>query len=389
MSVTERLRPAGAGAPTLWLQRLMVTGFRNLRQVELQCEGRPVVLVGPNGAGKSNLLEAISLLTPGRGLRRARQADLDRRGPDNAADGWAVAARIETPFGLREVGTGRDPAGGERRALRLDGAPASNQQALGEILACVWLTPAMDRLFLEGPSARRRFLDRLVAAFDPAHVGRASAYERAYRERARLLREGRADSVWLGALESAMAERSVAIAVARRDLLQRLSGLLGEAPPLPTPALALAGEVEARLGQERALAVEEWLLDRLAAGRLRDAEIGGAAVGAHRTDLLVSDRDRDMPAELCSTGEQKALLLAVLLAFARLLTLERGAPPLLLLDDVAAHLDDARLGALFEALLQEGIQAWMSGADPAPFAPLRGSAQTFRFDDGSLWRAAA
>lgn len=405
-------RPVDATAGpnrALWLSRLTLSGFRNFRDLELALEPGPVLLTGPNGAGKTNLLEAVSLLSPGRGLRSARLADLDRRGASNfgpprelaegppsgwsgGATGWAVAATVQTPEGLRDVGTGRDPrtltgggtAGGrERRVVKLDGSFVSSQQALGEVVRCIWLTPQMDRLFDEGPSARRRFLDRLVYGFDPAHSGRIAAYETALRERSRLLKDGVRDPAWLTALEATMAEKAVAIAAARRETVARLASALCEADgPFPRAELGLAGDAEAWLDELPAVEVEERLAARLAADRGQDAETGGAKVGAHRTDLAVAHGSNGMPAGLCSSGEQKALLISVVLAHARLVRLAAGCGPLLLLDEVTAHLDAAHRAALFERLLELGLQAWLSGSDSELFADLLPHAQQVTFHDG-------
>jgi DNA replication and repair protein RecF len=393
-----RSRAPGTAAPSLWVSRLSLHAFRNFREVELRLEPAPVLLTGPNGAGKTNLLEAVSLLAPGRGLRRARLGELQRRAPGNApeaARAWAVAATVETPEGPREIGTGRDPnqaahgqqGAREKRAVKLDGAFAASQQALGEAVRCVWLTPQMDRLFDEAPAARRRFLDRLVFGFDPAHSGRISAYETALRERARLLKAGAqgqaADPVWLAALEATMAGKAVAIAAARRATVARLASALAEADgPFPSAELGLAGDAEAWLEAAAAVEVEERLARQFAADRGADAEAGGARVGAHRTDLAVAHGTTGMPAALCSTGQQKALLISIVLAHARLVRLDAGSGPLLLLDEVAAHLDAAHRAALFERVLELGLQAWITGTEPGPFEGLSPHAQRIGLRDG-------
>ena len=395
------------GPQRLWLSRLTVTNFRCYARAEIETDERPVVLAGPNGAGKTNLLEAISYLAPGRGLRRARLSDIDRIGTPDAAP-WAVAATAVTPGGRRELGTGRDPASGpggsdpggsgpgetgngeagrgrERRVVRIDGAPARSQQELGEILAIVWLSPRMDGLFRDGASARRRFLDRLVYGFDPAHPGRVAAYEQALRARARLLKLGGADDAWLRALEDSMARHGVAIAAARCDLVARLARACGSgAGPFPVAGLALDGEVEAALGERAALAVEDGLRERLAATRTQDAASGGAAAGPHRSDLAVSHLERGLPAALCSTGEQKALLISIVLAHARLLALHRDTAPLLLLDEIVAHLDESRRRALFDEILRLGAQAWLTGTDAASFADLGERARFFEVRAATL-----
>ncbi|WP_207485635.1 DNA replication/repair protein RecF [Arenibaculum pallidiluteum] len=371
----------------LAVTRLTLSQFRCYESARLHLDARPVVLTGPNGAGKTNLLEAVSFLAPGRGLRRARLSEVERLGAP-AGQGWAVAAQVTTPFGEVDIGTGRDAAAGERserRLVRIDGRPVRGQVALAEHVAVVWLTPQMDRLFSEGASGRRRFLDRLVFGFDPAHAGRLARYELALRERARLLREGSRDDAWLAGLEAEMAATGVAVAAARRELIERLQAAIDQAVgPFPQAEIAVSGTLEDGLGEEPALAVEEGLRRRLAERRRQDGEAGGAGVGPHRSDLLVRHRGKAMPAELCSTGEQKALLVSIVLANARLMTAERGSPPLLLLDEVAAHLDEARRLALFAELLDLGAQAWMTGTDRATFAELDGAATAFRVEDAHV-----
>ena len=393
-----------AAQPAVWLARLALSEFRCYRAAVLEAHAGPVVLCGPNGAGKTNLLEAVSLLAPGRGLRRARLSDMRRQaagseeaeGEADAAAGWAVAARVATPEGPREIGTGRDPGAGqdpgpregrqvERRVVKIDGALVRGQQGLGEILSMVWLTPQMDGLLREGPGGRRRFLDRLVYGFDPAHAGRVAAYEQSLRERARLLKLGRADDAWLSALEDSMARHGTAIAAARRTLVARLNAACAEqGSAFPAAGLALEGETEAWLEAGPALLAEDRLRERLAAARRDDGESGGASAGPHRADLAVRHLTRETPAALCSTGEQKALLLSIVLAHARLLTLERGAAPLLLLDEVAAHLDPARRGALYEEIRGLGAQAWLTGTELSVFAPLGDAAQFVRVENATL-----
>lgn len=381
----------------VWLRRLLVTQFRCYAEAELRLSPTPVVLTGPNGAGKTNLLEAISFLSPGRGLRRARLSEIDRRCGAGDAAGvgpWTVAATVMTPDGPRDLGSGRDPAqhetvdggaGRERRLVRVDGAPARGQQALAEVVSVVWLTPQMDGLFRESASGRRRFLDRLVYGFDPEHSARCNAYEHALRERARLLKAGQGDAAWLASLEDSLATRGVAIAAARLVMVERLQRACdGAEGPFPKVALALDGTVEDWLRQGPALAAEDRLRDGLAQCRRQDADSGGAGLGPHRSDLLARHRAKGVAAEFCSTGEQKALLVAILLAHARLLTLERGASPLLLLDEIAAHLDAARRSALYEEILGIGAQAWLTGTDAADFEGLEGHAQFFAVHDGTV-----
>lgn len=390
-------RAAGPWTPVarVGATRLVLTDFRNYRETRLTLGCEPVVLTGANGAGKTNLLEALSFLAPGRGLRGARLGDIERRAPgchavepSDAARGWAVAAIVETRRGPVRIGTGRDPAGqapGERRVVRIDGEPVRGQTALAERLAVLWLTPATDRLFIEGPAGRRRFLDRLVLGLDPEHAARLSAYEQAARERARLLRDGPADPAWLAALEEVMAAQGVAIAAARRELVRRLDRACEQSEgPFPRARLAILGTVEDWLESMPALGAEERLARALAESRRRDAFSGGAGIGPHRSDLAVSLREKGIAAEFASTGEQKALLISILLADASFLRATRGEPPLLLLDEIAAHLDPGRRAALFEALLALDGQVWLTGTEPALFAPLRVSAQFLSVCEGAI-----
>jgi len=379
-------------SPRVGLIRLTLTRFRNYRDARLDLDAGPVVLSGPNGAGKTNLLEAVSFLSPGRGLRGARLRDIDHRSDDRAEEaadmpgsGWAVAAIVETGGGTLRVGTGRDPAGGERRVVRIDGEPARGHAALGERLGVVWLTPQMDRLFLEGPGGRRRLLDRLVLGLDPAHATRVGAYEQAMRERSRLLRDGPQDPAWLSALEEVMAAQGVAVAAARRDAVQRLDRACAAAEgPFPHARLTLVGAVEAWLDEMPALAAEDRLKAALAQSRRADALTGGAEIGPHRSDLGVTHAEKGIAAERASTGEQKALLISILLAHAGLQLTMRGEPPLLLLDEVVAHLDSARRSALFETLRSLAGQVWLTGTEAALFAPLRPEARFLSVCDGRL-----
>ncbi|HEY3911082.1 MAG TPA: DNA replication/repair protein RecF [Stellaceae bacterium] len=378
------------------LTRLVLTDFRNYRRASLSLATDPVVLTGPNGAGKTNLLEAVSFLAPGRGLRGAKLTEIDRRSAPSenaqeAADrGWAVAADVAVRHGALRIGTGRERAAGDRRIVRIDGEPARSQALLGERLGVVWLTPAMDRLFLDGPGGRRRFLDRLVLVLDPAHAARVGAYEQALRERSQLLRAGvsgdrPADPGWLSALEAVMAAQGVAVAAARRDAVERLDRACAAADgPFPRAGFGLLGVVEEWLDQMPALAAEARFAAALAAARRGDAAAGGAAIGPHRSDLAVSLAQSGIAAAGASTGEQKALLISILLAHAGLQRALRGEPPLLLLDEVAAHLDASRREALFEAIGRLSSQAWLTGTDAALFASLRSRAQFFSVHSGTL-----
>lgn len=388
--------PAGPVAVPrrLAVRRLTLTRFRNYAYASLDVDRPAVVLTGPNGAGKTNLLEAVSFLAPGRGLRRARLSEVDRvtpAGEPAAADApaaWAVSARLEGRLGAVAIGTGRDPdSEGERRLVRIDGAPARSQSALGDHVTVSWLTPAMDRLFMDGASGRRRFLDRLVFAFDPEHSTRVNGYEHAWRERGRLIRDGVRDPAWFAALEDTLATSGVAVAAARASLVARLNlTCAATEAPFPAAELALAGTVDRWLAEAPALAVEERLRATLAAGRRPGAP---EAEGPHRSDLAVRHVAKDMPAERCSTGEQKALLVGIVLAHARLQAVDADAAPILLLDEVAAHLDDRRRTALFEAVLALGGQAWLTGTDRQVFDPIADRAQIVEVTDGRLAPAVA
>nr|WP_255575106.1 DNA replication/repair protein RecF [Caldovatus aquaticus] len=372
------------------LTRLTLRDFRSYPALETGFRGRIVVVTGENGAGKTNLLEAISLLGPGRGLRGARMGELGRRAPAGPLP-WAAAGRFENAYGRFDIGTGTTPAAegcgsAERRAWRLDNIPLRSAGELAERVAAVWLTPQMDRLFQEGASGRRRFLDRLVWALEPAHAREVAAYENAMAQRNRLLAEDSRDTAWLAALEDAMARHGVAVAAARRGLAARLNAVLaaGVTGAFPAARLDLLCPLCEALGRDPALAVEERLRTALAANRARDAAAGAAAAGAHRADMALWHLPKRLPAELCSTGEQKALLVAVVLAHAALIAEARGFAPLLLLDEVAAHLDAPRRQALFAALAALPAQAFLTGTDPALFAPLSGLAEGFRARPGIL-----
>ena len=386
-----------AATANIAVTRLMLTDFRCYESLRLDLDAaRPVVLTGPNGAGKTNLLEAVSLLAPGRGLRRARLAEIGRRAaggdPDDDDDSgrpWAIAATVNAAGEAVEIGTGVVEAGTNRRVVRIDGSDAPSQSALGAWVRVVWLTPEMDRLFSAGAAERRRFIDRLVAGFDAAHAESLTGYERAMRERTRLLRNsrggGRADPSWLAALEDRMARNGVAVAAARLAFVARMNMAckLGVGP-FPAAELRIDGEIETLLDTLPALDAEDRARDRLAANRARDREAGRAVFGAHRSDPICRHVAKNMTARHCSTGEQKALLISIVLANIRLQALERGIAPLVLFDEIAAHLDRDRRVALFDEIRASGAQAWMTGTDEASFAPLADRAQFFRISDAQL-----
>ena len=365
-----------------------MTNFRNYGSARVTVDERPVVLTGANGAGKTNLLEALSLLAPGRGLRRAALGEIACR--EGTPGTWSVAATLNGAEGPVEIGTGIAGAADDpprRRTIRIDGADAASQAELAHFVTMNWLTPEMDRLFDSGASERRRFLDRLAGGFDRDHAARVGRYERAMRERNRILRGAgpRGDDSWLGALETAMAENGVAVAAARRSLVGRL-GTHCRAPMggFPAASLAVEGTVEAMLDGMPALAVEDKVRERLAALRGVDADAGRATFGVHRSDLVCTHLAGNRPAALCSTGEQKALLIRIVLAGAALHADEKGSAPILLLDEAGAHLDRGRRAALFEAVLALGSQAWITGTEPETFAALGDRAQRFAVAHGTV-----
>lgn len=355
------------------LTRLALTDFRNHRAAMLDPGTGFVVLSGDNGAGKTNILEAVSLLVPGRGLRGAALADMAR---SDGPGGFAVAGRL----GDVDLGIGALAAAPDRRIVRINGAPAS-ASALSEWLSIVWLTPAMDRLFVEGATERRRFLDRLVLALEPVHARHVARYDAAMRQRNRLLGEDDpADPDWLSALEAQMAEHGAAIARARAALID----VLGE---------RIAASAEGPFARA-ALRLEGWhdggnLQRELSQGRERDAAAGRTLAGPHRSDLSVMHLSKGQAAARCSTGEQKALLLGIVLAHADLVAEQAGRRPILLLDEIAAHLDPVRRGALFERLAAGGGQVWMTGTEPGLFAGLGNAASWFHVEDGNVAVSAA
>ncbi|SIQ76099.1 DNA replication and repair protein RecF [Rhizobium sp. RU20A] len=365
------------------LSRLKLGNFRNYESLALDLDARHVVLTGDNGSGKTNLMEAVSFLSPGRGLRRAAYGDVSRVGGDG---GFTVFAELEGMEGSVEIGTGTDPGeDSQSRRLRLNGTPARTVEELLDHCRLLWLTPAMDGLFTGTSSERRRFLDRLVLSLDPEHGRRVADFERAMRSRNRLLSEPGADPVWLTGLEKQMAELGVAMAVARREMLGLLAALIERRPretPFPTASLTLSGFMDAHAGP--AFELEDAYLDALRSGRYRDAAAGRTLEGPHRSDLVVRHLEKSMEAERCSTGEQKALLVGLILAHAELVADITGFAPVLLLDEIAAHLDEGRRAALFDLIDAIGGQAFMTGTDKAMFAALRDRARFLTVANGTV-----
>jgi DNA replication and repair protein RecF len=381
-------------ARQLWVEQITLTNFRNYAYLAVQAGPEPQVLVGANGAGKTNLLEAVSLLAPGQGLRRAAYPDLARSAGDGS---WVVSARAHTHLGPVDIGTGLVTDATERpgrnggRIVRINGAPAGGSGALAEYVELVWVTPAMDALFMGPASERRRFLDRLILCFDPSHRTRVGRFERAMQQRNRLLADGVRDGARFEGLEQVMAETGIAIAAARAEAVAGLASITAErqkrdpASPFPAAGLAIEGMLEADLERLPAVDVEEAYAHVLAANRERDRAAGRTLDGPHRSDLLVAHAPKAMAARLCSSGEQKALLLGLVLAHAELVARRRdGVAPILLLDEVTAHLDEVRRAALFEEILRLGAQAWLTGTDQHAFAALDQKARFWQVEDGAL-----
>ncbi len=378
-----------------FIRRLTLTNFRSYHAAQIHLDrAGPVVLTGANGAGKTNLIEAISLLAPGRGLRRATMEELAFSEGDGA---WAISAEIEGMLGLATLGTGIDPPAGDEstpaRKCRIDREGVGSAIAFADHLRVVWLTPAMDPLFNGPASERRRFLDRLVLAVDAQHSSRVAALERSLRSRNRLLENSPGDSHWLDAVEHETAEVAVAVAAARAETVNRLSAALhasrGEAPEFPQAEIALQGWMEQLLPDHSALEIEDRYRALLRDNRARDAAAGRTLDGPHLSDLSVSHAGKNIPAADASTGEQKALLIRLVLAHASLIKQMTGFAPLLLLDEVVAHLDPARRAALYDALASLAAQVWMTGADPAAFGHIIGRALVFVVRGGAVEPAAA
>jgi DNA replication and repair protein RecF len=367
------------------LFRLTLTDFRNYAAVSLALDGRHVVLTGDNGAGKTNLMEAVSFLSPGRGLRRATYGDVTRVGADA---GFSIFAELDGMEGEVEIGTGVDTTDETTaRKLRINGTTAKTTDELTDHLRVLWLTPAMDGLFTGGSSDRRRFLDRLVLSLDPSHGRRASDFERAMRSRNKLLDERRFDPSWLSGIEQQMASLGIAMALARQEMLGLLTRLIEETretSPFPSAVLELSGFMDGQFGRP-AVDLEDDYAAMLAESRYRDAGAGRTLDGPHRADLIVRHRDKQMEAARCSTGEQKALLVGLILAHARLVANLTDHAPVLLLDEIAAHLDEGRRAALFDLVDALGGQAFMTGTDKGMFAALGERAQFLTVADGKVF----
>jgi DNA replication and repair protein RecF len=388
-------RPSAVAASSrVWVERIQLTDFRNYAGLSLSVGPAPVVLTGPNGSGKTNLLEAVSLLTSGQGLRKAPYPELTRLGRPT----WAVAGRLATPLGPVDIGTGlaadADALGRATRIgriVRIDGETQSGSGALADHVEMIWLTPAMDGLFTGPASDRRRFLDRLISGLDPNYRALLGQFERAMQQRNRLLADEVRDGARFEGFERIMAEAGVAVAAARAVAAAELASAIAarrdaaRGALFPWAELALVGTLEAGLAARPAVDVEDDYVGLLAAERERDRAAGRTLEGPHRSDLVVGHGPNEMPAKVCSTGEQKALLIGLVLAHCDLVRQRRqGAAPILLLDEIAAHLDPVRRAALFEEILAMGSQTWMSGTDPEAFAGLEGRAQFHRVEGGEV-----
>jgi DNA replication and repair protein RecF len=378
-----------AETPRAWLSRLNLTAFRNYASANLSLSPAPVVLTGENGAGKTNILEAVSLLSHGRGLRSAPFSELCRYGAPGS--GWTVSGRLHVGEMDTTIGTGIRPTGDEgraARAVRIDGAPAQ-PGTLADYVRMIWLTPALYSLFTGAASERRRFLERVIISLDPHHRRLTAQFERAMRQRNRLLEIGGEASL-LNGLEMQMAEAGVAIAAARRDALAQLTAVIARKWPdgtnavFPAAKLELHGRLENALESEAAVDVEDAYARELAATRERDRAAKRTTLGPHRSDLIVTHAPKGLPARICSTGEQKALLVGLVLAHAELVRALSGAAPLILLDEIAAHLDAERRAAMFAEIEALAAQAWMTGTDRNVFAPLDTKANFFVVDQGVI-----
>ena len=376
--------------PESYLSQLKLTAFRNYASLSVEFEARHVVLTGPNGAGKTNLMEAVSFLSPGRGLRRAQLADVARAGTQ---DGFAIHATLEHDGESYSIGTGTASGEAGQRRVRINGTNAKSADELLDLCRIIWLTPSMDGLFTGPASDRRRFLDRMVLAIDPAHGRRAADYEKAMRQRNRLLEEPASSQTdaWLTATEAQVAALGSAIIAARQELAGLLAAIIrdrhADGDPFPTAALAIEGNLE-EAAREGAVAgeIEDRLIAEYRDGRHRDRAAGRTLTGPHRAEFAIRHVQKDMPAAQCSTGEQKALLVGLVLAHAGLTHTVSGIAPIMLLDEIAAHLDPARRAALFDRIDAVGGQAFMTGTDRALFAALEDRAQYLRVENGALER---
>lgn len=386
--------PSGDPLRAPRVRRIALSEFRSYTSLDLRVASPMVALAGDNGAGKTNLLEALSLFTPGRGMRRADLGEMAREG---GGGGFAVSLELDgEDGGPLQLGTGLEPSDGfgpASRKFRLEREPIASPRAFADHLRIVWLTPAMDGLFTGPAGERRRFLDRLVLAVDSEHGARVNALERALRSRNRLLEERRSEKLWLDAAEREAAELAIAVAAARQETVGRLAALISatrqDSSPFPWAEIALEGEIDRLIADRPAIEAEDAYRALLRDNRTRDAAAGRTLIGPQASDLLVRHGPKDFEARRASTGEQKALLVGLVLAHARLVAAMSGMAPLVLLDEIAAHFDPARRAALFDALQALGGQVWMTGADMSLFEDLRGRADLFSIEAGRVTLVAA
>lgn len=384
MQTNQTIQDKSLPFPTRGVERLSLSHFRCYEIFSVSVDPRPVIVTGPNGAGKTNLLESLSFLIPGSGLRRSRLSEVKRQG---SREPWAVSIQLKDEEEKIHIGTGLDPEtpDSERRVTKINGEKVKSQSVLTQWVSLLWLTPQMDRLFLEGSQGRRRFLDRLVYGFDASHAQRLNRYEHVLKERNLLLRQGRYDRYWLEGLEETLVSEGIALTIARREVVSQLSSILNHrSDAFPQAELFLEGMVEKLLDGRSLLDVEEEMRRILYDSREQDRLTGRTALGPHRSDLQVVYSKKNQPAGLCSTGEQKALLLSIVMAATHLLAVRTETIPLLLLDEVVAHLDEKRRSALFDELLKLKIQAWLTGTDVSLFEELQGNVQFLSLKEARL-----
>jgi DNA replication and repair protein RecF len=371
------------------ITHLNLHNFRNYASLEADFPAKPVVLFGENGAGKTNILEALSFLSPGRGLRNARLSHVTTLPTQENTQTWATSVHLALPEGSIALGTGLEftAQGQERRTIKIEGVKAARQSTLAEWISVIWVTPQMGRLFLDPAAQRRKFVDRLVFSLNPAHAEHTQRYEHAVTERSSLLKRPPYDPSWVSQLESQIAEKAVAIATARRQALQQVSDYQSPSLVFPRFSAQMEGEFE-KWFDEGASQTEEKLRQTLCNNRRLDAEIGGSRIGPHRSDLNLTHCSQNMMAALCSTGEQKMLLLAITLAFVRVQRhnqkLAWGRTNLLLIDDVVAHLDAHHRSVLFDEICHLNLQAWLTGTDRDVFQKLKDRAQLIRVENATL-----
>jgi len=372
-------------AQAFYASSIKLGNYRNYKDLSLKLGASPVVLTGANGSGKTNILEAISLLSPGKGFRKIKLNDADMIQGGKTVLPWSISAVVNKGFEEFQIGTGRELVTDSKRIVKIDGDIVKNQAELTSIFSVMWLTPQMDGLFIGSSSDRRKFLDRLVYNFDPEHASRIYSYEYTMRERAKIIQQPSYDPSWVSVLEEKMAQRAVSIAAARIDTVEHIQAVINEfKTAFPKADIDVQGGVERIMLENSALQAEEILKKQLYESRAMDSRTGRTSVGTHRSDFIAFHNEKCMPAASCSTGEQKALLLSIILAEARAKALWKGSVPVLLLDEVVAHLDEKRRASLFEEIFSMQAQVWMTGTDEELFKEIRDKAQFFDVSDGTV-----